>query len=144
MRVTTSRGQRGSRVSAVAEVSRANSAYASSTMTMPGAAAQTAPITSGASAVPVGLFGEVRKTRSGWCSRIAARAGPGSSPKPASRAPLTQRVPVASAISGCIEYEGSKPSAVRPCPPNAWNSCWMTSLEPFAAHTWPGPSPWPR
>ncbi len=74
VRVTTSRRQRGSRVSAVAEVSRANSAYASSTMTMPGAAAQTASITRGASAVPVGLFGEVRKTRSGWQSRMAARA----------------------------------------------------------------------
>ena len=69
VRVTTSRGKRGSRRSAVAAVSRANSAYASSTTTIPGAAAQMASITPGVSAVPVGLFGEVRNTRSG-CSDL--------------------------------------------------------------------------
>ena len=36
---------------------------------------------------------------------------------------------------GCIEYDGSKPSAVRPGPPNACSICWSTSLEPLAAHT---------
>ncbi len=44
---------------------RANSAYASSTTTMPGASASTAVITAGSSAVPVGLFGEQRKITSG-------------------------------------------------------------------------------
>ena len=29
-------------------------------------------------------------------------------------------------------------------PPKASSSCWMTSLEPFAAHTWRQLSPWPR
>ncbi|CAM5314887.1 hypothetical protein SVIOM342S_04304 [Streptomyces violaceorubidus] len=35
----------------------------------------------------------------------------------------------------CIEYDGSKPIAVRPGPPKVWSSCWMTSLEPLAAQT---------
>ena len=35
---------------------------------------------------------------------------------------------------GCIEYDGSKPSAVRPGPPKACRSCWSTSLDPLAAH----------
>jgi len=55
-----------------------------------------------------------------------------------------QSVAVARAVSGCIEYEGSNPIALRPGPPKACSSCWMTSLEPFAAHTWRQLSPWPR
>jgi hypothetical protein len=35
---------------------------------------------------------------------------------------------------GCIEYDGSKPSAVRPAPPNACRICCRISLEPLAAH----------
>ena len=48
------------------------------------------------------------------------------------------------AISGCIEYDGSKPSAVRPGPPNACSSCWMISFDPFAAQTSLPVRPWPR
>ncbi len=125
-------------------MSRANSAYASSTTTIPGAAAQMASITPGVSAVPVGLFGEVRNTRSGCSDLIRPAARSGSMPKSPSRAPLIHPVPVASAISGCIEYDGSKPSARRPVPPKAWSSCWMISLDPFAAHTWRPVSPCPR
>src|ERR1700691_2337996 len=41
---------------------------------MPGAASYTASITASGSAVPVGLFGDVRKTRSGPSSRTVATA----------------------------------------------------------------------
>ena len=34
---------------------------------------------------------------------------------------------------GCIEYDGTKPIALRPGPPNACNSCCRISLEPLAA-----------
>ena len=105
---------------------------------MPGAASHTSSIVLSGSAVPVGLFGEARNTRSGWNSRTAATARPGSSPNPsspASRAPGTQRVAVICVMTGCIEYDGSKPSAVRPGPPKASSSCCMTSLEPLAAQT---------
>ena len=51
---------------------------------------------------------------------------------------------VASAIRGCIEYDGSNPSALRPGPPKACSTCWMISLEPLAAQTWAAVSPWPR
>ena len=44
-------------------------------------------------------------------------------------------MPVPRAMSACIEYEGSKPIAVRPGPPKVCSSCWMTSLEPLAAQT---------
>ena len=36
---------------------------------------------------------------------------------------------------GCIEYDGSKPSAVRPGPANACSSCSRISLDPLAAQT---------
>ena len=83
--------------------SRANSAYASSITTRPGAAAHTASISPIGAAVPVGLFGEVRKTRSGWCSLITAAARSGSRPKSSSRAAETQPVQVTRAISECME-----------------------------------------
>ena len=51
------------------------------------------------------------------------------------RGPEIQPVPVPRAMSACIEYEGSKPMAVRPGPPKVCSSCWMTSLEPLAAQT---------
>jgi hypothetical protein len=111
---------------------------------MPGAASPTASITASGSAVPVGLFGEVRNTTSGRSSLMTAAARAGSRPKPASRAAGTQAVLVARAISGCIEYEGSKPSALRPGPPNACSSCWMISLDPLAAQTCRRVSPCPR
>ena len=56
----------------------------------------------------------------------------------------TQRVPVFCAISGCIEYDGSKPSAARPGPPKASSSCCMISLEPLAAQSCRAVSPCPR
>ena len=69
---------------------------------MPGAAAQAASITAGGSAVPVGLFGEVRNTSPGWCLRMASTTPARSRPKSASRAALAHPVAVAPAISGCI------------------------------------------
>ena len=42
------------------------------------------------------------------------------------------------AYSGYIEYVGAKLTATRPGPPKACSSCSITSLEPLAAHTWPG------
>ena len=123
---------------------RANSAYASSTTTRPGAAAQTASIAARPRAVPVGLFGEVRNTTSGCSRRMCAAAWSASRPKSGSRAAGIHRVPVVFAISGCMEYDGSKPVALRPGPPYAWSSCWITSLEPLAAHSCGPASPWPR
>ena len=52
-------------------------------------------------------------------------------------------MPVPRAIRACIEYDGSKPIAVRPGPPKVWSSCWMTSLEPLAAQTLAVPTRWP-
>lgn len=60
------------------------------------------------------------------------------------RGPEIQPVPVPRAMSPCIEYDGSKPIAVRPGPPKVWSSCWMTSLEPLAAHTFTGPTSCPE
>ena len=82
---------------------RANSAYASSTTTRPGAAAQMASISAIGAAVPVGLLGEVRKTRCGRCPAITATARSGSSPKSSSRAAEIQPVQVTRASSGCME-----------------------------------------
>ena len=103
VRVTTSRGNRGSSVSALGVPSRANSAYASSTTTMPGAAWHTASMTASGRAVPVGLFGEVRKTTDGRASLISGLARSGSMLKSASRHAASQPVQVTLAISGCIE-----------------------------------------
>ena len=36
------------------------------------------------------------------------------------------------------------PSAVLPGPPNACRSCWMISLDPFAAHVLAAVRSWPR
>ena len=56
------------------------------------------------SAVPVGLFGEQRKTRSGSAARACSTAEPTSRSKvPASRCPSTHRVPRDSTMIGCIE-----------------------------------------
>jgi hypothetical protein len=144
VRVTISRGWRGSSVSADGVPSRANSAYASSTTTMPGAASRIASTVSSGWAVPVGLLGEVTNTTSGRCSSIAATALPGSSEKSSSREARIHSVPVPVVMIGCIEYEGSNPSASRPGPPNACRICWRISLEPLAAHTCSVVSPWPR
>ncbi len=116
-----------------------NSTYASSTITMLGpaacAASYSASTVSASTAVPVGLFGEQTNTTFGRSSAIAVRAASRSMVKSSLRGPETQPVPVPRAISACIEYEGSKPIAVRPGPPKVCSSCCSTSLEPLAAHT---------
>lgn len=116
-----------------------NSTYASSTTTIDGlaacAASYSARTVSGGIALPVGLLGVVRKTTSGRCSAMARAAAAGSMVKSSPRGPEIQPVPVPRAMSACIEYDGSKPIALRPGPPKVWSSCWMTSLEPLAAQT---------
>jgi hypothetical protein len=94
--------------------------------------------------VPVGLFGEHRNTTSGSCSRIQPTADAGVRPKSGSRNAPIQRVPVPAASSGCIEYDGPKPSAVRSGPANACSNCCWTSLEPLAAQTFAIVRPCPR
>lgn len=120
--------------------------YASSTTTIEGlaacAASYSARTVSGGTALPVGLLGVVMKTTSGRCSAIACSAAAGSIVKSSLRGPETQAVPVPRAMSACIEYEGSKPMAVRPGPPKVCSSCWMTSLEPLAAQTFSRPTWW--
>ena len=63
--------------------------------------------------------------------------------KSALRGPEIQPVPVPRAMRACIEYEGSKPMALRPGPPKVCRSCWMTSFEPLAAQTFSMPTWWP-
>jgi len=133
VRLTSSRGWRSSSV--VALVAPENSAYASSTTTTPSLSAQTASTTSREVGVPVGLFGVVTNVMAGRCSRTAATADSADSEKSCARLTPTQPVLVPAAIRGCMEYDGSKPSATRPGPPKAWQTCWRTSLDPFAAHT---------
>ena len=86
---------------------------------MPVVASCTAVTTSSPSTVPVGLLGVVRKVIAGWCSSTAARASDTDTVKSAARDTATQPVLVPAASSGCIEYDGSKPSATRPGPPKA-------------------------
>ena len=95
------------------------------------------------SAVPVGLFGDGSSTTLGRSRSTSSRAASGSSAKSSARRPSTQRVPVSRAYSGYIEYVGAKLTAVRPGPPNACSRCSITSLDPLAAHTWAGVTPWP-
>lgn len=113
--------------------------YASSTTTIDGlaacAASYSARTVSRGTALPVGLLGVVMKTTSGRCSAIAFPAAVTSIVKSSLRGPEIQPVPVPREMRPCIEYDGSKPIAVRPGPPKVCSSCWMTSLEPFAAHT---------
>jgi hypothetical protein len=84
------------------------------------------------------------KTTSGRCSAIAFSAAGTSTVKSSWRGPEIQPVPVPRAMRPCIEYDGSKPIAVRPGPPKVWSSCWMTSLEPLAAQTLVTSSGWPE
>jgi hypothetical protein len=44
-------------------------------------------------------------------------------------------VRVPPAMIGCMEYDGTKPAATRPGPPNACSTCCRISFDPFAAHT---------
>ena len=55
--------------------------------------------------------------------------------KSARRGAGSHSVRVPPAMIGCIEYDGSKPTASRPGPPNACSTCWSTSFDPLAAHT---------
>jgi hypothetical protein len=89
-------------------------------------------------------LGEVRKIRSGLNSAIAASARSVSTLKSSARVALTHFVHVVFAMIGCIEYDGSKPRAVRPGPPYACSNCWSTSLDPLAAQTWSAARPCPR
>ena len=59
--------------------------------------------------MPVGLFGEQRKTTSGACSRTTSAACSGSSRNPGSRGTGSHAVPVPCEMSWCMEYVGSKP-----------------------------------
>ncbi|CAM5423070.1 hypothetical protein SFUMM280S_05802 [Streptomyces fumanus] len=97
----------------------------------------------GGTAVPVGLLGVVMKTTSGRCSAMARSAAARSMVKSSLRGPEIHPVPVPRQIRPCMEYDGSKPMAVRPGPPKVCRSCWMTSLEPLAAHTFSLPTRWP-
>lgn len=137
VRVTTRLGRPS--ISDSSEARCENSTYASSTTTRLGRAACAASYSrstvSAATAVPVGLFGEQTNTTCGRCPAIASTAASTSMVKSSLRGPEIQPVPVPREISACIEYEGSKPSAVRPGPPKVWSSCWSTSLEPLAAQT---------
>ena len=83
------------------------------------------------------------KTTSGLFSAIHRSAAGRSIVKSSVRGPEIQPVPVPRAMSACIEYDGSKPMAVRPGPPKVCSSCWMTSLEPLAAQTLARPTSWP-
>ena len=120
-----------------------NSTYASSTTTSPGAASAIAASSESSIDCPVGLFGVVTNSTSGACSRTIATARSASREKSSRRGAGTHAVRVPAARIGCIEYDGSKPSADRPGPPKACSSCWSTSLDPFAAHRFPTPSPTP-
>lgn len=99
------------------------------------AASYSARTVSGGTAFPVGLLGVVMNTTSGLFSATACSAAARSIVKSAPRGPEIQPVPVPRAMRACIEYDGSKPIAVRPGPPKVCSNCWMTSLEPFAAQT---------
>ncbi len=113
----------------------ANCPYASSTITSPGAAPQTAAVVAGGSARPVGLFGEHKNVMSGRDSPSSATASSRSIWKSSSRAPSTTSVPVMRAMCECSAYVGSKSRALRPGPPKASRRHCSTSLDPLAQKT---------
>ena len=90
--------------------------------------------------VPVGLFGVQRKTMSGSTRATSAATVSASRVKSSLRSALSQLAPVPVVISGCIEYDGVKPSTVRPGPPKAWTIWLRTSFEPLAAQIISGSS----
>jgi hypothetical protein len=57
-----------------------------------------------------------------------------SSVKSSRRGAGNHDVRVPAEMIGCMEYDGSNPSAVRPGPANACRICCSTSLDPLAAH----------
>ena len=85
-------------------------------------------------------MGLATNTTSGWWSTIAATAASTSRLKSSARAASIHSVWVPSEMIGCIEYDGTKPIALRPGPPNACSSCCRISLEPFAAQTFSTPN----
>ena len=115
---------------------RANSAYASSTTTRPGAAAQTASITASAQ----GRAGRVvRRGEEHHVGLLPAdvRGGPVRV-----EAEVRRRGPRGSTgcrwsarSAGAWSTTARSRVALRPGPPNAWSSCWIISLEPLAAHS---------
>ena len=94
--------------------------------------------------MPVGLLGDGSSTTDGCRSSTSSRAWSRSRLKSLSRCPVTHSVTLSRAYSGYIEYVGAKLSATRPGPPKAWSSWSITSLDPLAAHTCSGRTPWPR
>ena len=87
-----------------AEGSSVNSAYASSTMTMPGAASRMARRSAIGVRLPVGLFGEVTKMTSGRCVRMAASdCSMSMSNVAGSRGTARNSVWVPAARMGCME-----------------------------------------
>ena len=87
----------------------------------------------GDSAVPVGLLGR-REDHVGALLGDGGDGGVGRSRlKSAARPPGTHSVWVPSEMIGCIEYDGTKPIALRPGPPKACSSCCRISLDPLAA-----------
>ena len=99
-----------------------NSAYASSTTTIPGAARTSARMSCSGRDPPLGLFGLVMNSTSGCRSATDAQAASMSMLKSGRRGLEIQLVLVPEAMIGCIEYDGSKPSADRPGPANACSS----------------------
>src|SRR5690349_1354867 len=113
VRTTTSLAG-NSAISEMAEGLSENSAYASSTTTMPGAACTSSLMSAGGSDPPVGLLGLVMNTTSGDRSATIVAAASMSTLKSERRGQDTQVVLVPEAMIGCIEYDGSNPSADRP------------------------------
>ena len=82
----------------------------------------------------MGLFGLVRNVTSGARSASRPAAAGMSIVKSSRRGVGSHSVRVPPAMIGCIEYDGTKPAATRPGPPNACSTCWRISFEPLAAH----------
>ena len=102
MRLTTSlRPCVGSRTAALGRSE--NSAYASSTTTIPGAASTSAASSYGSSDCPVGLFGLVRNVTSGARSASKPAAAGMSIVKSSRRGVGSHSVRVPPAMIGCIE-----------------------------------------
>ena len=92
---------------------------------------------------PDGLFGLATKTMSGLRSLMACTATSASRLKSSARSATSHSVWVPSEMIGCIEYDGTKPIALRPGPPNACSSCCRISLEPLAAQRFSTPTSTP-
>ena len=89
---------------------------------------------------PDGLFGLATNTTSGCVRRSRATATSTSRPKSSARLASSHSVWVPSEMIGCIEYDGTKPIALRPGPPNACSSCCRISLDPLAAQRFSTPT----